>query len=79
MGISAMRCRPLAVTLKVMRPASQRPRVARYIAFRKAHHRMELATCGAAVRADERAGRGVSEGGAGRWEAAADGSVAAPS
>ena len=45
MGISAMRCRPLAVTLKVMRPAIQRPSVARYMALRKANHRIELETC----------------------------------
>jgi hypothetical protein len=37
-------CRPLAVTLKVIAPAMYLPSVARYMAFRKANHRMELAT-----------------------------------
>lgn len=45
MGRSAIRCRPLAVTLKVILPSIQRPRVARYMALRKANQRMELATC----------------------------------
>ena len=40
-----MRCRPLAVTLKVILPSIQRPRVARYMALRKANQRIELATC----------------------------------
>lgn len=44
MGRSAMRCRPLAVTLKVILPSIQRPSVARYMALRKANHRIELAT-----------------------------------
>ena len=37
-------CRPLAVTLKTSVPANHRPMVALYMAFRKAHHRMLLAT-----------------------------------